>query len=74
MKIRDLVKHMNNFGTNPRIHVLKHSSDFSELIYEGAPYDARHDILEMTVSSFTVRGVGFLEIHTSGKAVRRSTK
>ncbi|MBR0081574.1 MAG: hypothetical protein IJP98_02405 [Clostridia bacterium] len=63
MKIRDIERHMNDHGTNPRIRVLKHNDDFSELIYEGSPYNIAETIAGLIVESFTVRGVGFLEVH-----------
>lgn len=63
MKIRDIANHMNNYGTKPRIMVMKHFDGYSELIYEGSPRNADAAIADMKVISFTVKGVGFLEIH-----------
>ncbi len=63
MKIKDIERHMNDHGTKPRIRVLKHYDDYSEVIYEGSPYNVSEAIARMKVNSFTVRGVGFLEIH-----------
>ena len=64
MKIAALTKLMNNYGTNPRIKVIRHASCYSELVYEGSPDNMIEDIANLKVNSFTVLGVGFLEIHT----------
>lgn len=63
MKIKELIKPMNDHGTKPRIRVLKHNDDFSELIYEGSTYNIDKTIAELKVESFTVGGIGFLEVH-----------
>ena len=64
MKVMDLTKRMNDYGTRPRINVLKHETDRAILIYEGAPGKISDEIGQLKVNSFTVRGVGFIEIHT----------
>lgn len=65
MKIKELIKPMNDHGTNPRIMVLKHYDGYSELIYEGSPRKAEVDesIATLKVNTYTIKGKGFMEIH-----------
>lgn len=63
MKIKELIKPMNDHGTNPRIIVLKHYDGYSELIYEGSPRNADASIANEKVNSYTIKGKGFMEIH-----------
>lgn len=65
MKIMDIGKLMNDYGTKPRIQVFKYEKEIDSriLIYEGSPYEINKEIGSMKVNSFTVRGTGFLEIN-----------
>lgn len=63
MKVSVLTGLMNDHGTNPRIKVLRHMKDFTLLVYEGHPNNADQTVKDLKVSSFTVLGTGFLEIH-----------
>ena len=71
MKIKELIKPMNNHGTNPRIMVLKHYDGYSELIYEGSPRNVDTSIANEIVNSYTVKGKGFIEIHVTGEIQAR---
>lgn len=64
MKIKMFAKLMNDYGTNPRVRVMKHTDDASIIIYEGDPRNMDEEIQGMRVNSFTVLGTGFVEIHT----------
>ena len=63
MKVKDIAKHMNNYGTNPRIEVHENNHDYFRIIYEGSPYNVSEEIAAKKINSFTVRGVGFIEIY-----------
>lgn len=63
MKVAALTKLMNDYGTKPRIKVLKHTSECSMLIYEGKPDNVDQETAGLKVNSFTVLGTGYLEIH-----------
>ena len=71
MRVKDLTKLINNQGTCPRISVLcyRHyldndpsNSAYNYLIYEGSPDNISKEVGQLKVNSFTIRGVGFLEI------------
>ena len=63
MKVSELLHVMNDHGTKPRIRIVKHYNDYSGIVYEGRldHYDLIYS--ECKVSSFTVLGKGFIEIH-----------
>lgn len=63
MKVKDIAKHMNDYGTRPRIQVYEKRHDYSQLIYEGSPYKVSEEIAAKKINSFTVRGAGFIEIN-----------
>lgn len=63
MKVKDIAKHMNDYGTRPRIQVYEKRYDYSRLIYEGSPYKVSEEIAAKKINSFTVRGAGFIEIN-----------
>lgn len=63
MKVIALTKLMNDYGTRPRIKVLKHTSDYALLVYEGKPDSIDEESAALKVNSFTVLGKGFIEIH-----------
>jgi len=64
MKVNALTGLMNDFGTRPRIKVLKHTNDCTLLVFEGKPQNMGEEIEKLKVNSFTVLGEGFIEIHT----------
>ena len=64
MKISALTKIMNDYGTKPKIRVLKHCNSNTVIVYEGRPDNISIEIANMKVNSFTVLGVGYIEIHT----------
>ena len=63
MKIKELIKPMNDHGTNPRIMVMKHRDGYSELIFEGRPHNVDASIANEKVNSYTIKGTGFMVIH-----------
>lgn len=65
MKVKALINMMNDYGTNPRIKVLRHTSEAAYIEYEGKPHNIDEKISQLKVNSFTVIGKGFIEIHTS---------
>lgn len=65
MKISALAKLMNDYGTKPRIKVIKHLDGAGLVIYEGNPRNIEDEVAAMKVNSFTVLGAGYIEIHTS---------
>ena len=67
MKVIDLTKHMNDHGTHPKIHVRKYENGDYKLCYHGKPDDISAQVADMTVNSFTVRGIGFIEIFAMGR-------
>ena len=54
---------MNDFGTKPRVKVVKHSEDYALLAYEGKPDNIDDEVAELKVNSFTVLAKGYIEIH-----------
>lgn len=64
MKIRVFAKLMNDYGTNPRVKVVKHTDGAVILVYEGDPRNMDEEIQDMKVNSFTVLGTGFVKIYT----------
>ena len=67
MKVKDLTKRMNDYGTRPHIRVLQYETDCNLLVFEGKPDHISSEIASLTVNSFTVLGEGFLEIYTEMK-------
>jgi len=67
MKVADLTKRMNDFGTNPHVCVLEYKIDYNLLVFEGKPDCMNEEIANLTVNSFTVLGKGFLEIYAENK-------
>lgn len=63
MKLQALTRLMNNYGTNPRIRILKKTDLGYLLIYEGHPDAADDEIKQFKIKSFTVLGKGLLEIY-----------
>lgn len=63
MKVSALTKMMNDYGTKPRIRVLKHTEDCTLLVYEGNPNNTDEEVAKLKVNSFTVLGKGYIEIH-----------
>ena len=63
MKIKSLLARMNDHGTRPRVKIWK-CSDCAVLIFEGRIENVPDEIGIMNVTSFTISGVGFLEIYT----------
>lgn len=59
MKVKDLIRLMNDHGTNPRIKLLK----CSDPIYEGNPDYADNTMKQLTINSFTVIGRGQIDIY-----------
>ena len=59
MKIKALVKLMNNHGTNPRIDVLHGDT----ILFAGKRENMDAEIMEMKVNSFTAVGAGHLKIY-----------
>ena len=67
MKVRDLVKLINDHGTKPRVRVILHCSDYSSPVYEGSVknFSSDNEFGMHKVNSFTILGKGYLEIHVS---------
>lgn len=65
MKVSALTKKMNDYGTKPRIRVLRHTEDCTMLVYEGNPNNTDEEVAKLNVNSFTVLETGFIEIHTN---------
>ena len=65
MKIKELANCMNDQGTKPRIRVIAHRTEYSELVYEGRPDSIDKELGACKVNSFTVLGKGLMEIHVS---------
>ena len=63
MKVKALASMMNDYGTKPRIKVMKHTGDASILVFEGRPQNMDEETEKLKVNSFTVLGTGFMEIH-----------
>lgn len=63
MKIKELANLMNDYGTKPRIRIMKHEKEATLLIYEGRPDNIDKAVGQLKVNSFTVLGAGFLEVH-----------
>ena len=67
MKVKELVNHMNDYGTKPRVEVFT-STDFGLcLIYEGSIKNIDEKTATLKVNSFTVLGKGFLQIYAESK-------
>ncbi len=63
MKVKALASLMNDHGTNPRVMVFKSAGDARILVYEGKPQNIDEESGNLKVNSFTVCGVGFIEIN-----------
>ena len=63
MKVKTLTGKMNDFGTKPRVKIMKHTGDAAILVYEGSPKNMYEEMQGMNVNSFTVLGRGYIEIH-----------
>lgn len=63
MKVKALVSMMNDYGTKPRIKVMKHTGDASILVFEGKPQNIDDETEKLKVNSFTALDTGFIEIH-----------
>ena len=63
MKVRAITRMMNDYGTKPRVKIVKHTSDCAILVYEGKPDNMDAETAGLKVNSFTVLGTGFIEIH-----------
>lgn len=63
MKVGAITKLMNDYGTKPRVKIMKHTDDCAILTYEGKPENIDTEIANLKVNSFTVLGVGYIEIH-----------
>lgn len=63
MKIRALTRLMNDYGTRPRVKVMRHIGEAAVLVYEGAPENMDEETAGLKVNSFTALGTGFLEVH-----------
>lgn len=63
MIVYALTRHMNDYGTKPRIRVLKRNDSGYLLIFEGSIYPVDDEIGKLKVNSFTVIGRGHLEIY-----------
>ena len=63
MKVKVLTNMMNDYGTKPRVKIIKHCNDYSLLVYEGKPENIDEETSGLKVNSFTVLGTGFIEIH-----------
>lgn len=70
MKVKALTKLINDHGTKPHIEVLCKSrgeenglADYLFLAYEGKPQNLTSDIENLSVSSVTILGEGFLRIY-----------
>ena len=63
MTVKALTRLMNDHGTRPRVKVMRDTGDAAILIYEGSPMNMDEETASMKVNSFTVLGVGFLEVH-----------
>ncbi len=65
MKVKALTRLMNDYGTKPRIKVIKHIEDAAILVYEGSPMNIDEETQGQKVNSFTALGTGYIEIHTT---------
>ncbi len=63
IKLQALTRLMNNYGTNPRIRVLKKVDFGYLLIYEGHPDGADDEMKQLKIQSFTILGKGLLNIY-----------
>lgn len=63
MKVKALANMINDYGTKPRVKIMKHGKDCSVLVYEGKPENIDEETNGLKVNSFTVLGTGYIEIH-----------
>lgn len=67
MKVKELVNHMNDDGTTPRVKVLVPCDLGLFLTYEGWVKNIDEKTAALKVKSFTVLGKGSLQIYTEGE-------
>jgi len=67
MKVKELVNHMNDYGTNPRMKVLTPTDLGMYLTYEGSVKNIDEKTAALKVNSFTVLGKGFLQIYAESE-------
>ena len=64
MKVKELVRLMNNDGTDPKIWVLKNSNDgHIHIAYSGPPRKIDKDAAMLRVTSFTATDRGAIVIY-----------
>lgn len=67
MNVKELVNHMNDHGTKPRVQVLTPTDLGMYLTYEGSVKNIDEKTAALKVNSFTVLGKGFLQIYAASE-------